>query len=74
MFSRAYGPITTIGIGDSPSDAPMLSSVLLPIIINRPLGIHDPKRTTQFSRARLSERIGPQGWADEVMRLLKEKV
>jgi mannosyl-3-phosphoglycerate phosphatase len=73
MFSRADGPITTIGIGDSPSDAPMLSSVLMPIIIKRPSGIHDSKLRAQFSRARLSERIGPQGWADEVMRLLKEK-
>jgi mannosyl-3-phosphoglycerate phosphatase len=74
MFFRAHGPITTVGIGDSPNDEPMLSSVELPIIVKRPSGIHDPKLTAQFSGARLTERIGPQGWHDAVMQLLSETV
>jgi mannosyl-3-phosphoglycerate phosphatase len=70
MFYRAYGPITTVGIGDSPNDEPMLSSVELPIIVKRPSGIHDPILTAHFSGARLTESIGPQGWRDAVMQLL----
>jgi phosphoserine phosphatase len=34
MFFRADGPITTIGIGDSLNDLPMLNSVDLPISSN----------------------------------------
>jgi predicted mannosyl-3-phosphoglycerate phosphatase (HAD superfamily) len=74
MFFRAYGPITTVGIGDSPNDEPMLNNVELPIIIKRPSGIHDPTLTAQFSGAMLTEHIGSRGWADAVMQLLSEKV
>jgi mannosyl-3-phosphoglycerate phosphatase len=72
MFFRAYGPITTVGLGDSPNDEPMLNNVELPIIVKRPSGMHDPKLTAQFSGARLTERLGPQGWRDAVMQLLSE--
>lgn len=72
MFYRAYGPITTVGIGDSPNDLPMLSSVDLPIVVKRPSGNHDPGLTAQFSGMRLTERIGPSGWADAVIQLLNE--
>jgi mannosyl-3-phosphoglycerate phosphatase len=74
MFFRADGPITTIGIGDSLNDLPMLNSVDLPIIVKRPSGIHDPKLTALFSGALLTDRIGPSGWADAVMQLIREKV
>ncbi|MCI0660002.1 MAG: HAD-IIB family hydrolase [Acidobacteria bacterium] len=72
MFFRAYGPIKTVGIGDSPNDLPMLNSVEMPIIVKRPSGTHDPGLATQFSGVRLTERIGPSGWSDAVMQLLHE--
>jgi mannosyl-3-phosphoglycerate phosphatase len=74
MFFRTYGPITTVGLGDSPNDEPMLNSVELPIIVKRPSGLHDPTLTARLSGARLTERIGPQGWRDAVMQLLSETV
>jgi mannosyl-3-phosphoglycerate phosphatase len=74
MFYRAYGPITTVGIGDSPNDEPMLNSVELPIIVKRSSGLHDPNLTARLSGARLTERIGPQGWREAVMQLLSETV
>ncbi|MCI0661768.1 MAG: HAD-IIB family hydrolase [Acidobacteria bacterium] len=73
MFFRASGPVTTVGIGDNLNDLPMLSSVELPIIVKRPSGSHDPKLTTLFSGALLTDRIGPSGWADAVMQLLSEE-
>jgi mannosyl-3-phosphoglycerate phosphatase len=74
MFLRAYGPISTVGIGDSPNDGPMLNSVELPIIVKRQSGIHDPNLTAQFPGALLTEHIGSRGWADAVMQLLSEKI
>jgi mannosyl-3-phosphoglycerate phosphatase len=74
MFFRTYGPITTVSIGDSPNDEPMLNSVELPIIVKRSSGLHDPNLTARLSGARLTERIGPQGWREAVMQLLSETV
>jgi mannosyl-3-phosphoglycerate phosphatase len=73
MFFRAYGPITTVGLGDSQNDEPMLNNVELPIIVKRPSGIHDPKLAAQFTGARLTEHIGSRGWADAIMYLLSEQ-
>jgi mannosyl-3-phosphoglycerate phosphatase len=73
MFFRAYGPITTVGIGDSANDEPMLSNVELPIIVKRPSGLHDPNLIARFSGARLTEHIGSRGWADAVIQLLSER-
>ncbi len=73
LYQRAYGKVTTVGIGDSQNDAPMLSKVAAPIIIKRPSGAHQPGLVTLFSQARLTEAIGPAGWAEAVMRLLREK-
>ncbi len=73
MYQRAFGEVTTIGIGDSPNDAPMLGKVALPIIVKRPSGAHHRVLVAQFSQARLTEGIGPQGWADAVLQLLNER-
>jgi mannosyl-3-phosphoglycerate phosphatase len=73
LYFRANGPITTVGIGDSLNDLPMLNSVDIPVIIKRPSGNHDPKLTALFSGALLSEHSGSRGWADSVMQLLGEK-
>jgi mannosyl-3-phosphoglycerate phosphatase len=74
VFFRAYGPITTVGIGDSANDEPMLSNVELPIIVKRPSGLYDQNLTARFSGARLTEHIGSRGWADAVMQLLGKEV
>jgi mannosyl-3-phosphoglycerate phosphatase len=73
LFFRANGPITTVGIGDSLNDLPMLNSVDVPIIIKRQSGNHDPKLTALFSGALLTEHSGSRGWADAIMQLLSEK-
>jgi mannosyl-3-phosphoglycerate phosphatase len=73
LYQRAYGEVTTIGIGDSPNDAPMLAKVALPIIVKQPSGDHNPELVAQFPQARLSKGVGPAGWADAVMRLASEK-
>jgi mannosyl-3-phosphoglycerate phosphatase len=66
LYQRAYGEVATVGIGDSPNDAPMLRKVALPIIVKRPSGAHHPGLVARFPQARLTEGVGPQGWADAV--------
>ncbi|MCI0661764.1 MAG: HAD-IIB family hydrolase [Acidobacteria bacterium] len=73
LYRRAYARVTTIGIGDSPNDAPMLSKVDAQIIVKRPSGTHHPELVAQFPQARLTEGIGPRGWAEAVMLLGREK-
>jgi mannosyl-3-phosphoglycerate phosphatase len=73
LYYRVYGKITTIGIGDSPNDFPMLAKVDFPIIVKRPSGDHNPELVAQVPQARLTEGIGPRGWAEAVMRLANEK-
>jgi mannosyl-3-phosphoglycerate phosphatase len=72
LYRRAYGKVTTIGVGDGPNDGPMLARVALPIIVKRPSGAHCPELVSQFPQAWLTEGVGPTGWAEIVMRLACE--
>jgi mannosyl-3-phosphoglycerate phosphatase len=69
LYQRAYGKVTTVGIGVDPNDAPMLARVAIPIIVKRPSGDHQPELAAQFPQARLTEGVGPAGWSEMVMRL-----
>jgi mannosyl-3-phosphoglycerate phosphatase family protein len=73
LYRRAYGKATTIGIGDGLNDAPMLSKVAAPIIIKQPSGAHQRELVAQFPQALLTKGIGPRGWAEAVMQLVREK-
>jgi predicted mannosyl-3-phosphoglycerate phosphatase (HAD superfamily) len=64
---------TTIGIGDGLNDVPMLSKVATPIIVKLTSGAHQPELVAQFPQARLTKGIGPRGWAEAVMQLVREK-
>lgn len=67
LYQRAYGEVVTVGVGDSPNDAPMLAKVAFPIIVKRPSGWNHPELVAQFPRARLTKGVGPTGWAEAVM-------
>ncbi len=73
LYKRVYGQVTTIGIGDSPNDAPMLARVTFPIIVRQPSGMGHPELVAQFPQARLTKGVGPAGWAETVLRLVCEK-
>jgi mannosyl-3-phosphoglycerate phosphatase len=74
LYRRVYDKITTVGIGASPNDAPMLARVTFPIIVKRPSGAHQPELVAQFPQARLTEGVGPRGWAETVARLASREV
>jgi mannosyl-3-phosphoglycerate phosphatase len=73
MFKRVHRQITTIGIGDSQNDAPMLGKVDKPVIVKRPSGVHKPELVAQYPKALLTDGIGPKGWAEAVLRMVSEE-
>ncbi len=63
-YRRKFGYITTIAIGDSPNDIPMLEEVDCPIIVQKPDGSYDQQiKIPNLIKAR---GIGPDGWNDAI--------
>jgi mannosyl-3-phosphoglycerate phosphatase len=73
LYQRAYGEVTTVGVGYSPNDSSMLARVAFPIIVNRPSGGSHQELAAQFPQSQLTKGAGPTGWAEAVMRLASEK-
>lgn len=70
VFSKnAEAPVTTIGIGDSANDIPMLQSVLIPVVIPRTGG---PRLELDLPGLRKAPRPGSAGWNEVVVELLKQ--
>jgi mannosyl-3-phosphoglycerate phosphatase len=60
LFKRQIDGITTVGIGDSPNDLPMLQNVDIPVVVQKSDGSYDPNiRVPALARA---QGIGPEGW------------
>jgi mannosyl-3-phosphoglycerate phosphatase len=70
IYRRQYGPIVTVGLGDSLNDLPMLSAVDRPILVQRPDGGYE--NAMALSGLERAEGIGPVGWNRAVLGLLKE--
>lgn len=71
IFRSLYGKITTIALGDSPNDLPMLKRVDYPVAVRRPDGSHHPALDLPgLSRA---DGVGPEGWRQSVLSLLAER-
>jgi mannosyl-3-phosphoglycerate phosphatase len=60
LYKRKFNEITTIAIGDSPNDIPMLEKVDYPIIVQKPDGSYDQRiKAPNIIKA---DGIGPDGW------------
>jgi mannosyl-3-phosphoglycerate phosphatase len=62
-------PAESVGIGDSINDVPLLAVVDHPILVQRPDGFFDTD--VLLPRLVRTRGIGPTGWNDAVLRLLK---
>ncbi len=70
-FYRAFGhPVSTIGLGDSPNDVPMLRAVDLPILVARLNGRYDPETLAAVPRVQRACGAGPGGWNCALLRVL----
>ena len=69
LYRQRSGAVTTVGLGDSLNDLPMLHAVTRPIIVQRADGRYDPDLLLPgIERA---PGIGPLGWNAAILGLLK---
>ena len=70
IYRLQYGPIITVGLGDSLNDLPMLAAVDRPILVQMPDGSHnDAIGLPNLERV---EGIGPVGWNRAVLGILND--
>ncbi|MEK6671876.1 MAG: HAD-IIB family hydrolase [Nitrospirota bacterium] len=70
LYKRKYGDITTIALGDSPNDIPMLEKVNYPVVVKKPDGSYDER--INIPNIIKAEGIGPDGWNKEILKLIKK--
>ena len=68
-YERSYGEVTSIALGDSPNDFPMLERADYPVLVRSQ---HEfPWLKEKIPRLRVSREIGPAGWNSMVLNILK---
>jgi mannosyl-3-phosphoglycerate phosphatase len=67
LFRRAYGYIRTVGIGDSWNDIPMLSSVDVAVLVQKPGKTWEDIDLEGLKRV---DGVGPRGWTNAIEALL----
>lgn len=68
LYKKKYKQISTIALGDSPNDIPMLERADYPIIVQKHDGSYDSK--IKIPRTIKANGIGPEGWNAAVLRLI----
>jgi len=69
LFRNKFGEITSIALGDSLNDIPMLKRVDHPVLVRKPDGSYDLR--INVPGLIKADGIGPAGWNKAVMDLLK---
>jgi mannosyl-3-phosphoglycerate phosphatase len=69
LYRRKFGDITTIALGDSPVDFPMLEKVDYPVLVRNYRGEHD--RRISLPNLIKAEGIGPEGWNGALLSLIR---
>lgn len=70
LYGQASGgPVTAVGVGDSPNDLPMLAQVDIPVLIPHADGTYEDIRLPRLIRA---ADPGSRGWNDVMERLLDD--
>ncbi|AKB85431.1 mannosyl-3-phosphoglycerate phosphatase [Methanococcoides methylutens] len=68
IYRQQFTDITTIGLGDSQNDLPMLESVDISVLVQKPGGSHDPSITN--TKIKRIEGIGPIGWNNAINEII----
>lgn len=69
LYKKRYGTVTTIAIGDSQNDLPMMENVDIPIIVQKPDGTYD-RSLMAVPEAIRAGGIGPEGWNNAMVSLI----
>lgn len=71
LYTREYSEMTTVALGDSPNDIPMLELVDYPIIVQKPNETYAVSR--DIPNLTRIEGIGSAGWNKAIFELLSDK-
>lgn len=71
LYEELWGPLRTIGAGDSAMDLPLLAAVDVPVIVAKPDGRYDPFLMDRVQAPVLSEGPGAEGWSRGVLKALE---
>lgn len=71
LYEKQFGPVESIGLGDSLNDLAMLQVVDLPLLVMHDDGTHDAR--IEMPGLRKTRLPGPSGWNESVLRLLAER-
>lgn len=69
LYMKFYGAILSAGIGDSHNDLAMLEAVDRPFLVQKDDGSYDPQ--VKVSGLWFTSGIGPEGWKEAVLFLIK---
>ncbi len=68
LYEREAGGLETIGIGDSLNDLPMLETVDIPVLVQKPDGGYDSG--IELENTIYADGAGPCGWNSAILKLL----
>ncbi|NPE27864.1 mannosyl-3-phosphoglycerate phosphatase [Methanococcoides sp. SA1] len=68
IYRKQFSDITTIALGDSQNDIPMLKAVDIPFLVQKLDGKYDP--SIILTEIKHAEGIGPVGWNNAIMDLI----
>lgn len=71
LYAREFPGMTTVAIGDSPNDIPMLEMVDCPIIVQRPDETYGVNR--DITNLRRIDGIGSEGWNKAIFELVSDR-
>ena len=69
LFAEAFGPATSLGLGDSLNDLPLLKEVELPILISSP---QSEELKNLIPNGMITQKSGPEGWNEIILRMISE--
>jgi mannosyl-3-phosphoglycerate phosphatase len=71
LYTKEFGEMTSVALGDSPNDIPMLELVDYPIIVQRPNETYAISRN--IPNLRRIDAIGSAGWNKAIFELLSDR-
>jgi mannosyl-3-phosphoglycerate phosphatase len=72
LLEKRYGPVVSIGVGDSRNDLEMLLNVHLPILLKTSNEQHDQDILDRIPNIYLAHNIGPVGWNEMVLKIMAQ--
>lgn len=68
IYVKELGDVTTVGLGDSLNDLPMLKEVDIPVLVQKPSGGYE--KDISLKNLVYAEAPGPYGWNAEILKIL----